>query len=48
MHVPLVHNDKNSIDLARAAQIYFPGEQLPELTAILTDLPTDKRGSTGR
>jgi len=35
MHVPLVHGEKNGIDLAYAAQIYFPGEQIPELTAIL-------------
>lgn len=43
-----LHNEKNCIDLAYAAQIYFPGEQMLELTAILTDLSTDKRRPTGR
>lgn len=38
MHVPLVHSRKNRIDLAYAAQIYFPGEQIRELTTVLMDL----------
>ncbi|MGH3837814.1 MAG: hypothetical protein ACRDSF_19235 [Pseudonocardiaceae bacterium] len=40
MHVPLVHAEKNGIDLAYAAQIYFPRKQIAELTAILTDPTT--------
>ncbi len=42
MHVPLVHDEKNRIDLAHSAQIYFPGKQVPELTAVLTDLSAGK------
>ncbi|MGQ0778564.1 MAG: hypothetical protein ACT4NY_29825 [Pseudonocardiales bacterium] len=43
MHIPLVYNGTNCIDLANTAQIYFPREQIPELTAVLAgecpDLP---------
>lgn len=35
MHVPLVYREKNSIGLADAAQIHFPRDQIPELTAAL-------------
>lgn len=38
MHVPLVHGEKDSIDLAHAAQIHFPREQIAALTAVLRDL----------
>lgn len=46
MHVPFVYSEKRCIDLACAAQIYFPREQIPELTAILTNLSQqiDTRG----
>ncbi|MGH3875202.1 MAG: hypothetical protein ACRDSR_27515 [Pseudonocardiaceae bacterium] len=48
MYVPLVYGRNNSIDLAEAAQLYFPREQVAELTAILTDLSADGTGATDR
>lgn len=38
MHVPLVHSESNGIDLAEAAQLYFPRAQVAELADVLTNL----------
>ncbi|MGI9063851.1 MAG: hypothetical protein ACR2FQ_08605 [Pseudonocardiaceae bacterium] len=35
IHVLLVYSERNVIDLADAAQIHFPRDQIPELTALL-------------
>ena len=50
IHIPLVYNGKNGIDLANTAQIYFPRKQIPELAAVLagecSDLPAVRISST--
>jgi hypothetical protein len=38
MHVPLIYGDHGGIDLAGAAQIHFPREQVPELTLVLENM----------
>lgn len=43
MHVPLVYGEGDVIGLAEAAQLYFPREQIAELTASLVDLSTGEK-----
>jgi hypothetical protein len=38
MHVPLIPDANGEISLAAAAQIYFPREQIPDLTTILESI----------
>lgn len=49
MHIPLVYDGRNRIDLANTAQIYFPRKQIQELAAVLagecSGLPAVRIGS---
>jgi hypothetical protein len=38
LHVPVVYDEGHGFGLARAMQIYFPREQLDELTTVLAEL----------